>query len=214
MALPKLLIHVSALSVLFPILVSIRRYNGYDRIGQRLVSFLYLSALFDLAGLITASYKVNNLPLFHLFTLIEVLFFGWVYAQAFEQIWLKKITNGFTVIVASLIVYNALALEGVWQFNSITKTAESVLLIVLSLLLFRQLLLQNEVMFLDRHPLFWLNSGVLLYFAGNLFVFMLQHTIADSAQKGYVYGIVHSGINILANLLFGIALLCRPRLPT
>jgi hypothetical protein len=76
------------------------------------------------------------------------------------------------------------------------------------------LLLQNEVMFLDRHPLFWLNSGVLLYFAGNLFVFMLQHAIAGSAQKGYVYGIVHSGINILANLLFGIALLCRYRLPT
>ncbi len=214
MALPKLLIHVSALSVLFPILVSIRRYNGYDRIGQRLVSFLYISALFDLAGLITFNYKVNNLPLFHLFTLIEVLFFGWVYTQAFEQLWLKKITNGFTVMVASLIVYNALALEGIWQFNSITKTAESVLLIVLSLLLFRQLLLQNEVMFLDRHPLFWLNSGVLLYFAGNLFVFMLQHVIAGSAQKGYVYGIVHSAINILANLLFGIALLCRPRLPT
>ncbi len=214
MLLPKLLIHLSALSVLFPIYVSLSRYNGYDRLGRSLVSFLYVSALFDLAGLTTFHYKVNNLPLFHLFTLIELLFFGWLYAQAFEQIWLSNIVNGLTVLVAAFIVYKALLPDGMWRFNSVSKTAESVYLIVLSLLLFRQLLLQREVMFLDRHPLFWLNSGVLLYFAGNLFVFMLQHAIAGSAQKGYVYGIVHSGINILANLLFGIALLCRPRLPT
>lgn len=214
MLLPKLLIHLSALSVLFPIHVSLSRYAGYDRLGRSLVAFLYISALFDLAGLITSHYKVNNLPLFHLFTLIELLFFGWLYAQAFEQIWLSNVVNGLTVLVAAFIIYKALLPDGMWQFNSVSKTAESVYLIVLSLLLFRQLLLQNEVMFLDRHPLFWLNSGVLLYFAGNLFVFMLQHAIAGSGQKGYVYGIVHSGINILANLLFGIALLCRPRLPT
>ncbi len=214
MLLPKLLILLSAISILFPVLVSVRRYYGYDRFGRGLSLFLYLSASFELAVVTTWFYKINNLPLFHLFALIELLFFGWLYAQAFHQVWLKNVVNGLTALGAAFIIYNALLLESIWSFNSVSKTAESVYLIVLSLLLFRQLLLQREVMFLDRHPLFWLNSGVLLYFAGNLFVFMLQHAIAGSAQKGYVYGFVHSGINILANLLYGIALLCRPRLPT
>ncbi len=203
MPLHKLLMLLSAFSVAFPIGVSIVRHQGYDRLGRGLSAYFYLSALFDLAGLITWHKKVNNLPLFHLFTLIELLFFGWLYEQAFKDVLLKKIVAVLTVLLGLFTV-----------INSISATAESVYLIVLSLLLFRQLLLQREVMFLDRHPLFWLNSGVLLYFAGNLFVFMLQHAIAGSAQKGYVYGIVHSGINILANVLFGIALLCRPRLPT
>ncbi len=206
--------HLSAFSVVFPIGVSIARRQGYNRLGRVLSTYFYLSALFDLAGLITWHKKVNNLPLFHLFTLIELLFFGWVYEQVFMNALLKKTVAVLTVLFGVFTVVNSLLLESIWTFNSISATAESVYLIVLSLLLFRQLLLQNEVMFLDRHPLFWLNSGVLLYFAGNLFVFMLQHAIADSAQKGYVYGIVHSGINILANLLFGIALLCRHRLPT
>ncbi|MBD0254318.1 MAG: hypothetical protein ICV83_01260 [Cytophagales bacterium] len=157
---------------------------------------------------------MNNLPLFHLFTLIELLFFGWVYEQVFINVLLKRIVAVLTVVLGVFTVGNSILWESIWTFNSISATAEGVYLIVLSLLLFRQLLLQDEVMFLDRHPLFWLNSGVLLYFAGNLFVFMLQHAIAGSAQKGYVYGLVHSGINILANLLFGMALLCRHRLPT
>jgi hypothetical protein len=206
--------HLSAFSVALPIGISIVRHQAYDRLGRGLSAYFYLSALFDLAGLITWHKKVNNLPLFHLFTLIELLFFGWLYEQAFKDVLLKKIVAVLTVLLGVFTVVNSILLESIWTFNSISATAESVYLIVLSLLLFRQLLLQREVMFLDRHPLFWLNSGVLLYFAGNLFVFMLQHAIAGSAQKGYVYGIVHSGINILANVLFGIALLCRPRLPT
>lgn len=204
---------LSAFSVVFPIGISIARRQGYDRLGRGLSAYFYLSALFDLAGLITWHKKVNNLPLFHLFTLIELLFLGWVYEQAFKDLLLKKIVAVLTVLLGVFTVGSSLLLESIWTFNSISATTESVYLIVLSLLLFRQLLLQKEVMFLDRHPLFWLNSGVLLYFAGNLFVFMLQHAIAGSPQQGYVYGIVHSGINILANLLFGIALLCRPRLP-
>ncbi len=205
--------HLSAFSVVFPIGVSIARHQTYGRLRRGLVAYFYLSALFDLAGLITWHKKVNNLPLFHLFTLIELLFLGWVYEQAFMNVLLKRIVAVLTVLLGVFTVADSVLLESIWTFNSISATAESVYLIVLSLLLFRQLLLQDEVMFLDRHPLFWFNSGVLLYFAGNLFVFMLQHTIADSAQQGYVYGIVHSGINILANLLFGIALLCRHRLP-
>ena len=210
----KVFMYLSALSVVFPLGVSIRRHQGYDSLGRGLSAFFYLSALFDLAGVITFYNKVNNLPLFHLFTLIELLFFGWLYQRAFTNVLLKRIVAVLTVLLGIFTVGDSLFLESIWTFNSISATVESVYLIVLSLLLFRQLLLQNEVMFLDRHPLFWLNSGVLLYFAGNLFVFMLQHVIAGSAQKGYVYGIVHSAINILANLLFGIALLCRPRLPT
>jgi hypothetical protein len=214
MSLHTVLMHLSALSVVFPIGASIRRRQTYDQMGRVFGAYFYSSALFDLAGLITWHKKVNNLPLFHLFTLIELLFFGWVYKEAFENVLLKKIVAALTVLLGVFTIINSVLLESIWTFNSISATAESVYLIVLSLLLFRQLLLQREVMFLDRHPLFWLNSGVLLYFAGNLFVFMLQHAIAGSAQKGYVYGIVHSVINILANLLFGIALLCRPRLPT
>jgi hypothetical protein len=206
--------HLSAFSVVLPIGVSIRRRHTYGRLRRGLCAYFYLSALFDLAGLITWHKKVNNLPLFHLFTLIELLFLGWVYKQAFMNGLLKRIVAVLTVLLGVFTVADSVLLESIWTFNSISATAESVYMIVLSLLLFRQLLLQDEVMFLDRHPLFWFNSGVLLYFAGNLFVFMLQHAIADSAQKGYVYGIVHSGINILANLLFGIALLCRHRLPT
>jgi len=210
----KVFMYLSVISVVYPIGVSIRRHQGYDSLGRGLIAFFYLSALFDLAGLITWHRKVNNLPLFHLFTLIELLFFGWLYQRAFTNVLLKRIVAVLTVLLGIFTVGDSLFLESIWTFNSISATAESVYLIVLSLLLFRQLLLQNEVMFLDRHPLFWLNLGVLLYFAGNLFVFMLQHVIAGSAQKCYVYGIVHSAINILANFLFGIALLCRPRLPT
>jgi hypothetical protein len=214
MFLPKLLMHLSAFSVLFPITISIRRYQALDQLGCGFSAYIYLSGLFELAGLITWHFKVNNLPLFHLFVLLKLLFFGWVYVQAFKNVLLKRLVTVLTVLLGMFTVASSMLLESIWTFNSISATVESVFLIVLSLLMFGQLLLQHEVVFLDREPLFWLNSGVLLYFAGNLFVFMLQHTIAGSAQKGYVYGIVHSGINILANLLYGIALLCRPRLPS
>jgi hypothetical protein len=57
--------------------------------------------------------------------------------------------------------------------------------------------------------LFWINAGMLFYFAINIFVFMLFKRIL-SEHKVSLY-VINNLSNIVANILFTVGLLCKPQ---
>ncbi len=56
-------------------------------------------------------------------------------------------------------------------------------------------------------PMFWLNTGVLTYFAGNLFLFAIRNYVIIAFNDNQtMYWSFHNFLNIGKNLLFAIAL--------
>ena len=215
---PQLLLqNLSSLSALLPVAAAILNYKHLNKVQKIAAVFFIVSGLFDLSlllvrhfniTLITSGGRANNAPLIHLFILVSVLFYALIYFHAFNKLALKKLSLALSVITGVLIFINAFFIEGLLKFPSIGNTILSVTLILLSLLYFWQLLDQAEIVRLEKQPMFWISAGVLSYCSINIFLFMLMRSLGSLSSNFWT---IHSIINIIANLLFAIALFCKPQ---
>lgn len=210
----SLLNYCSALSGLLPIGAAGLRYRSYDRVLRRLAWFFWVAGLFDLLAAILDAWHLPNLPLFHVFAVVNLLFLSALYYRTLRGRWLRAAIGLAAGGLLLLTAYTALRPGELHAFPSRSLTSQCVLFMLLALLYFYQLLRQPTVVPIEHNPLFWINAGVLVYFSGNLFLFMLQEWLSREALAQHAnYWVIHSVVNIIANLLYATGLLCKPHRP-
>lgn len=175
---------------------------------------IVISVFAESLGFVLSKLHVNNLPYLHVFTIIEAGFYFLFYSTLFTDKrikWLIAATfTTFAILAASL----AFVFDNLWKFNTLSRTIEALIFTIFGLGFFYSLLKSELQMKLERDPLFWLNSGILLYFMGNFFLFMLYNVLLDiEIQVVNSYWTMHSVINITSNILFTIGFVCSKQVP-
>jgi hypothetical protein len=210
MSIIVILLYSSILSDILPLLAALYNYRQLDGVLKLFAFFCLISLSFDLLEWMLSNLQVrNNCPLLHLYILFTILFFTIIYYRAFYGIILKRIALilGGTGIVA--IICNAIFIENIWTYPSISNTVLCLLMIILSLTYFYQLLTRQEFLHIDKQGLFWINSGILFYYSINIFLFMLYNKLSVSVRNDYY--VIQYGTSIIANLLYSVGLLCKPQ---
>jgi len=220
MDITQILTYISIASALLPIIAAIINYKYLDYTLKTAAVFFIISGLFDLL-LWIVSYLIkyrnlfliyvgmlNNAPLLHLFNIISIVFFSSIYYRAFHGKQLKNFTVITSILTLATIIFFSIK-NSIWTYPSTSNTILSVFLIPLSLLYFYQLLNRQEFVHIENQPLFWINSGVLIYFSINIFLFMLFNRLGDNYKTSYY--MIQSVTNTIANLFFAIGLSCKPR---
>ena len=100
-------------------------------------------------------------------------------------------------------------IEGINDYPSLSNTVLSILVTCFSLLYFYQLLTRQEFVHIEKQGLFWINAGMLFYFAINIFLFMLFKRILSEHQESLY--MINNITNTIANVLFTVGLLCKPQ---
>ena len=136
---------------------------------QRLAFYLCLNLLVEIALRIMSPYKLNNLPLLHVYTLLEFILFSWIYRSMgiFDK-WSSQQFWTFVTVVAALIVANSLFLQSIFIYNSYAKSLVQACLVFYSIAYIFQLRPQTP----SYQALNILNTAVLTYYAGSSFIFM------------------------------------------
>ena len=127
-----------------------------------------------------------------------------IYYFAFEG----KARTAFIIIG---LVYVCFFLAGLYllqgKANAISTTVSSLVFIIFSILYFFKLLSHLPTTQIQGLPMFWVNTAVLVYFAGSFFVFLLRNYLIEVLHDNQiVYWSFHNILNILKNLLFAIGL--------
>jgi len=198
---------ISFASGFLPVIAFIYNYGWLDKVSRLIGAFLIVAFVFDVAlELLPLMGVSNNSPVVHMFVIINIIFFGIIYYEAF---FIGKIKT-LTIILSSLALVIALYFtKNILRFPSEGNTASSIIFIALSLIYFYQLLSRQEFVHIEKQGLFWFNAGVLFYSSINIFLFMLFNMIpADDLPT---YFVINNITNIIANLLYTTALLCRPQ---
>jgi hypothetical protein len=207
--------YVSISFILLPIGISLILFNRYDKTLQIFSIFLYLSGLFEASRFITSSLKINIFPLFHLFTIVELFFLGLIFFYAFQSSGLRGLLLFLLGLCLVYTLVNSIFFEEIWLFNANARLVEGIFMVLMSLLLFRHLLRSPEVVHVENFPLFWINSGILFYFSGTLFLLLWKpHLMQLPAGDCDIHRAMQAINTIIANLIFGIALLCKPPVST
>ena len=212
MSISELLSNITVASDFLPVIAALYNYRRLDPILRLMAIFCMLSVIPDVMGLVISYLQLrhyNNLFLIHLFDMMAAIFFSLIYYRAFYKPLFKKMALIFGITSLAAMIFNVIFIESMSTYPSVSNTVLCVFLIILSLVYFYQLLTRQEFTYIEKQGMFWINSGVLFYFAINIFLFMLFNKI--SVTDKYNYYMMQSVTNIIANLLYSVGLLCKPQ---
>ena len=133
--------------------------------------FLIVGLIIQIVAKVLWVNSMNNLPLLHIYTLFEFVLLSLFYRGILELApkWERNF-NGLILLFSLLIILNTLYLQAPKSFNSYSKTLVQACIMGYAILyLFRIL---QEPVYSPKRRFNLLNAGILVYYAGSLFIFM------------------------------------------
>jgi hypothetical protein len=189
---------ISDISELLPVLIilSLKNKNQFKVLGI----FFAISSCLKLFTLITAIKSINNMPAFHLLAIVEVCFLFTFYNQVSFR------SPRYATVLISLILLNLLnsiVIQGPFQFNSYAWSFNTLFLLLCGLLYLYNLYQGIENIKLERNPTFAINAGLMIYFSGSLFTYVLGWDILSGDPKGFFHNawIIQCISNISKNII-------------
>ncbi len=191
--------YFSMLSILLPLLMGAIFFKWLSNPLKWLFFFIVVGAIFEGFSLFLNLKHVNNLFLFHLFIIFEFGFLSVVLWLIFQvqryRMFISVISIPFTMyLVASLFT------SDLTTFNDQNRIIESSILILYCILYIVMALKRLKASYLEMHPYFILISGLLIYFAGTISVFIFSNQLDHS--NFMPAWTVHSLLNIFLKLVY------------
>lgn len=188
---------VSWMSSLLPLWKCWRHWKS-GRLTQLIGLLVGLSFLCDLAMFALGMARFNTYPVGNAFMLVQSLILLFIYRDALKADASLFLLIGIVFTVFSFV--NLFFIQGPFVVNSHSMVASSLGFIMLSLVYFRKLLVNLPETFVHRIPMVWVNTAVLIYFSGNLFLFMLYNYFFSNLW------ILHNLLNVTKNILLFVAI--------
>ncbi len=185
-------------SVFSPILPLLFIVQKEKKKYLKIIIFFFLISFFtDLIA--TFLIRGSNYNFLHVYGLLETIILIWFYKTVLVKG--KKWIVLIGIVFSLFYIYDSIWVE-LNQFNTIARSVESFIMIVLSLTLFYQFFRNEDDIFLEKSPLFWINIGILIYFSGALFSFVMSSVIL-STKLSWIF---HNISNVLKNVFIAIGL--------
>jgi hypothetical protein len=197
---------LSQLSSFAPFLGGLFKFKHLKRDTKILFAFFTVALITEAIVKILAYNKINNLWLFHVFTIVEYSFWVIVFSFWQKEHNVKKILKVSILIFAIIWLVNLIfSIERFSEYNNVSRSIESILLTAIALFTIYNSYLESYVE-LYKNYIFCFSIGVLIYFSGNFLFFSLGSSIVN----GIDVGTIHSILNISANLCYLRGFLCLP----
>lgn len=203
----QIIIFFTFLGTLIPVCIGLLHYRKLKPSAKNIVWLAFVSFVFDIVGRVLWWNKIPNLFVGNMYAIIEFAIISFIYKFEFKSFipkyWLETVVG----VTVCFFLYNLLWGQGFFFNNTLSKTIESVLLILFSLLYFHKTIKELKITRLEATPMFWFNSGVLLYFSGSLFIFIFSnYLLTYSKELGIQIWAIHAFFMMLFYFTISIAL--------
>lgn len=198
---------ISVVCTFLPLVSTLFCFKRVTRQYYPLILLFIISGLTETLVAIMRVKGINNFFIFHVYTIIEfiliVFFYRNVYLGLIKQIWLIVL-----ILIFLTTAYLDFRVNGLRATDNISSSTSSIFLIILSLFSLYQLIKDTSTKNITEKPIFWISSGVLCYFAGNLLVFLFSNYILEHlpGKLTIVWFSVHSFFNITYNIVVSIGI--------
>jgi hypothetical protein len=190
------------LTILLPIFIALLRFRYLTNAAKALLVYLCTNALVSIVIKYTANHKINNLPIFHLYTLIELV----LLAEFFKKlIGFKKIITiiQFSFLIACVV--NAIFFQSIFTFNTYTRPLEAFIVMLFAVNYFAKIFTDTSKIKLSEMPSFWFNTGLFLYFSGAFMLFIFSNFVLKVSQQSFnIIWNTHATFVLIMYLLFTI----------
>lgn len=162
--------YIVPLSILIPIFFAILNFKQAKANARLIFYYLVTSGLINLVAITVM--KKNNLPLLHLYTIVEAVLILSYFRTLFIQPQIKKILTYIIILFPVLCVLNFTFLQSIHTYNTHTRPLEAILITFFCLLyLYKSGFTENWI----NTPSSWFNMGILIYFPVACIIFILSN---------------------------------------
>lgn len=203
--------HIGSWFLFILVIITIIRYLFITHELRYITYFVGLSVLAQIVTYVLAELTGNNLPILHLYTILEFNIIALFYFSFFGYFYNRKLVPSLMIFFTGFAIINSLFIQKLTEFNTYARSLESIILVVLSILCFYKILVELNTKNLTKLPIFWINTGFLLYFAGNFVLFILSNVILkENKAFNYMSWGLHSCLLTLLYILIGVGLWNSP----
>lgn len=195
-------------------IVSLLTYHSLKGTAFRLFPiFLFFIVGVELSGTyIAKTLHEKNGWLLNISTTLEFIFYAYIFSQTLRGPLYKKITLGFMVFYPMLVVLNMTFIQGFIEFHSYTNALGSVLMVIFCSLFFYELLLNPLEGELHKVPMFWVSTGILFFYLGDLSFDLLYNLLKYDAMGRDLFKSINNNLILILYSCFIIAFLCQRNL--
>ncbi len=169
-----------------------------------LAGFLGMHLILDFIAHFLSRAAIPNLPLLHLYTMLEFVLLGLFYRNLLRAPeWLHQYFLWFFYGGVAIIIGNTLFLQSPFEFNSYAKTFSNVSIIILALLYFYNAVLGLINPFY-RSGLNFINAGIFIFYMGTLLIFLFSDFLRRNDQD-ILFEIWN--VNLILSILLQVLLL-------
>lgn len=148
---------------------------------------------FDLLSSFFAAFSKNNHIIILTFFIFEAIFLVKFYLEIINH---KKIHKIFQILAAVTILAVLINIfDGTQLVNDYSISIQSICFITISMISYYWILSSSLTLILSKSVLFWVTTGVFIYFSGIFFVYMFISTLLSDQSKNM------SDLFIIANIL-------------
>jgi hypothetical protein len=204
------LTNVSEASLIIPICAGVLAFKNLNGVFKTLFYFFCFSVFIEIGAEWLAYFHKNNMPLLHFFTIPEFLVYLYVFIANVDFISNKRLLIFGGLLGIFLTAFTDIYLfEGLFKFNSVTRSFESIILLFFALLHFYLFFKFKSEKIAWVEPMFWFSLSIIVYFSLNLFFFMLANLFQVINGLPIAFGSkMHSVFNTISNILFAISFKC------
>ena len=195
--------------------IGIIRYRQLGKPQQLLLLLTLLALSMEAVARTLYYYRHPNLFLGPIDTAIEFTLLALMYRLALQPSSLSRL---ILWLVGAFVLGSAFSYTprlDTEEFSPVQHTLEAVLLLgFVGSYFYREIIHPVVSAKLRQDPMFWVSAGALLYFAGNLLVFLSSNYVLQLSQAlSFQVWTVHAMLYSLLNVLYAVALACPARLP-
>ncbi|SFD26639.1 hypothetical protein SAMN05518672_1011356 [Chitinophaga sp. CF118] len=193
-----------------PIIAAIWQYRVITRSLKAILFYLCVAVVFNYTATILS--HSNNLPLLHIYTVVEFLLLIRFYFYMLPGERMKRSMILMSILFPLWAVINSLVVQSIYGFNSYSRGVEAVIMIIFGVIFIRRSANDDNNEEWNRIPENWVNAGILLYFSGALSQFAFSNIVSANAPNVFKMVIwdIHATFVLIMYLLFTVAFLkCR-----
>ncbi|MEW7289718.1 hypothetical protein [Aquimarina sp. 2304DJ70-9] len=203
---------ISSFIVVIPLVLAVFKLKSLNKVQIKLLYLLIAVFIVEFVANIFWYQKLNNLPLYHFYAVVEFLLIVNIYkaelSKTFSKYFFVFLGIGFTFFA----IINTLFFQDLYAFNSNVTTLLGLLVIFFALSYFYTLLKEIKYTSLETNPMFWINSGFLIYFSSNLILFFINNNLfkGNNEASHMVWGL-HAIVNIVLIIFYIVAIWVNPK---
>jgi len=160
---------ISIFTLLVTLIAGIYSFKFCDKKFRLIVLYAATGFCVEVTNWLLVKHGIRNyMAGLHFYIMFEFLIWSVFYIRILDG-YIKKIFLVTGVVVFEVFcLVNMIFIQKLTEYP-VTRSVENLLLILLAVLFFAKVMTEAEIEKLVYSPLIWINSVVLLYFAGNFF---------------------------------------------